>query len=936
MAGKAITGPVADAILRAVEPIIYTRRHLTHTILVLLTLFFGVQTMRLEPDAGWLKTVPLDHPYMQKFRQYYKDFGGANTVLVALIQDKSKGEIYNPQFMDALQHATDDVFFLPGADRARVMSIFTPNLLYVENVEGGLAGSTVIPHDYQPTPEVLQKVKSNVSKAQAIGRFVTNDQRGALIMTELMERVPAEQAPAAGDSGGGDAAAAPAAAGDGAAAPAAATDGAAAAPDYSQRITLATQDKVTAAIQEFREKVLRVKSDPTKLDYNKVGAYLEKLRAKYEKDGIRVSIIGFAKIVHDMTNAALQVAGFFMLTLVITGILLWIYCGSFKLGLIPLGSSIVAVIWEMGALRCFGFGMDPFAILVPFLILAVSVSHGVQYVNAWVDEVHHGKNSYDASLETFRRLAIAGTIALLTDVAGFATIYMIKIETIREMSINAVLGGLAIIVANKMLVPIWLTMIRLKNVDAFIERQNKKDAVLDKVWWWLSGVTQPKVATIILVCCGATLGWAMWGKQDLKIGDAIKGVPELRPDSRFNQDFNAITNNFQIAVDQLKVIAESKPNGCVDYQLMNQVDRFSWDMDNTPGVASTLSMLTLAKLAYQGLSEGRLNALVLPRNHFALAQATALVPTSSGMLNDDCDAIAVYMFTKDHKAETVARIVAEVKRFNEENRKDFFARTKDVDPAYCDAQYSTFQGLKKAQDDAIKFGESGETPNPAKLADAQARQKDLQGKYDGMTKDCPVNFALATGNVGVMAATNEVVEAQEGRVVLWVYVVILVLLWMCFRSWRGIVCIVLPLGLVSVMGYAVMAALNIGMKVATLPVLALAVGIGVDYGIYVYGVMAGGFAEGKSLRQAYFETLRGTGKAVIFTGITLAASVTTWLMSQLQFQIDMGLLLLFMFTANMLGAILVLPAIACFLHPERSPNMGAEPSTRIPQHSEHS
>jgi predicted RND superfamily exporter protein len=922
MAGKAITGPVADAILRAVEPIIYKRRHLTHIILVLLTLIFFVQTMRLEPDAGWLKTVPLDHPYMQKFRQYYKDFGGANTVLVALIQDKDKGEIYNPEFMDALQHATDDVFFLPGADRARVMSIFTPNLLYVENVEGGLSGSTVIPHDYQPTPEVLQKVKSNVAKAQAIGRFVTNDQRGALIMTELLEKVPAEQAADGAAATSGDAAAG------GDAAPAAP------AGPYDQKITLATQDKITAAVEHFREKVLRVKSDPTKLDYNKVGDYLEKLRAKYEKNGIRVSIIGFSMIVHDMTKAALQVAGFFMLTLVITGILLWLYCGSFKLGLIPLGSSIVAVIWEMGALRSFGYGMDPFAILVPFLILAVSVSHGVQYVNAWVDEVHQGKNSYDASLETFRRLAIAGTIALLTDVAGFATIYLIKIETIREMSINAVLGGLAIIVANKMLVPIWLTMIKLKNVDAFIERQNKKDAVMDKAWWWLSGVTQPKVATIILICCGAVLGWAMWGKQDLKIGDAIKGVPELRPDSRFNQDFNAITNNFQIAVDQLKVIAESKPNGCVDYQLMNQVDRFSWQMDNTPGVASTLSMLTLAKLAYQGLSEGRLNALVLPRNHYALAQATALVPTSSGMLNDDCDGIAVYMFTRDHKAETIARIVSEVKKFNEGNRKDFFARTKDVDPAYCDAQYTTFQNLKAAQADIIAYGESGETPDAGKLADAQARQKDLQAKYDGMPKDCPVNFALATGNVGVMAATNEVVEAQEGRVVLWVYVVIIGLLWLCFRSWRGILCIVLPLGLVSVMGYAVMAALNIGMKVATLPVLALAVGIGVDYGIYVYGVMAGGFAEGKPLRQAYFETLRGTGKAVIFTGITLAASVTTWLMSQLQFQIDMGLLLLFMFTANMLGAILVLPAIACFLHPERSPNKGAEPSARIPEHSD--
>lgn len=906
MAGKAITGPVADAILRAVEPVIYKHRHITHTILLLLTAIFFVQTMRLEPDAGWLKTVPLDHPYMQKFRQYYKDFGGANTVIVGLIQDKEKGEIYNPEFMNVLQHATDDVFFLPGADRARVTSIFTPNLLYVENVEGGLAGSTIIPHDYQPTPEVLEKVKSNVAKAQVIGRFVTNDQRGALIMTELLENVPADQvaaaAPAAAEGGEG-AAAAPAEA-------PAPTDP----NDLSAKISIAATDPVQAAVEKFRSDVLMVRSDPTKLDYNKVGEYLEKLRTKYEKDGIKVHIIGFAKIVHDMTRAATQVAGFFGLTLIITGVLLWIYCGSFKLGLIPLGSSVVAVIWEMGGLRSLGYGMDPFAILVPFLILAVSVSHGVQYVNAWVDEVHAGKSSYDASLETFRRLAIAGTIALMTDVAGFATIYLIKIQIIREMSINAVLGGLAIIIANKMFVPIWLTMVKLKDVDAFIARQEKKDKVLDKAWWWLSGVTKPGVATAILVVCGATLGWALWGKQDLKIGDAIKGVPELRPDSRFNQDFNAITGNFQIAVDQLKVIAENKPNGCVDYQLMSQVDRFMWRMDNTPGVASTLSTLTLAKLAYQGLSEGRLNALVLPRNRFALAQATALVPTSSGLLNDDCDALAIYMFTKDHKAETVATIVSEVKKFNEQNRADFFARTKDVDAAYCDKKYDTFQGIKAAEADALKFADGSPDANADKLAAAQARKTELQTAYDTMGKNCPMNFALATGNVGVMAATNEVVEAEEGRVVLWVYVAILILLWMCFRSWRGLLCITLPLGLVSIMGYAVMASLDIGMKVATLPVLALAVGIGVDYGIYVYGVMAGGLTEGKTLRQAYFETLRGTGKAVIFTGITLAASVATWLMSQLQFQIDMGYLLLFMFTANMFGAILVLPAIAVFLH----------------------
>lgn len=843
MAGAAISGPITDRILRLVEPIVYGRRHITHAILLALTALFLVQTARLEPDAGWLKSVPLNHPYMQKFREYYRDFGGANTVLFALIQED--GDIYNPAFMDTLQKATDDVFFTPGVDRARVMSLFTPNVNYVENVEGGLAGATVIPPDYQPTPEVLEKVRSNVAKAQVIGRLVTNDQRGAMIMAELLEIDP---------------------------------------------------------------------RSGEKLDYREVGSYLEQLRAKYEKDGITVHIIGFAKIVDDMTNASLEVAGFFGLTLVITGLLLWLYCGSFKLGLIPLGSSAVAVVWEMGLLRSVGYGLDPFAILVPFLILAVSVSHGVQYVNAWVDEVHAGRNSYDASLETFRRLAIAGTIALATDVAGFATIYLMEIRIIREMSINAVLGGLAIIVANKMLVPIWLTMIRIRNVDAFIEHQNRRDAVLDRAWWWLSGVTRIPVASAVLVACAVVAGWAFWAKEDLKIGDALKGVPELRPDSRFNRDFNAITDNFQIAVDIFKVIAETRPNGCIDHQLMDQVDRFAWQMENTTGVQSTLSLLTFAKLVYQGLSEGRLNALVLPRNQYAMAQATALVPTSTGLLNDDCDALAVYLFTQDHRAETISHIIDEVKKFNTENREDFFARNPDVSPEYCDKKYTAFQAYKKAN---ARVFELVETPGiDAETSRRASENRDrLLSEYEAMNQNCPVNFALATGNVGVMAATNEVVKDKESEIVLWVYAVILVLLWLSFRNWRAIACIVLPLALVSELGYGVMATLDIGMKVATLPVLALAVGIGVDYGVYVYGVMAGALDEGKPLRQAYFETLRGTGKAVIFTGATLGVSVTTWLMSELQFQIDMGKLLLFMFTANMLGAILVLPAIAAFLHP---------------------
>ena len=220
------------------------------------------------------------------------------------------------------------------------------------------------------------------------------------------------------------------------------------------------------------------------------------------------------------------------------------------------------------------------------------------------------------------------------------------------------------------------------------------------------------------------------------------------------------------------------------------------------------------------------------------------------MLNDDCDALALFIFIEDHKAGTLEHIVEEVKKF-----------------------------------EAANLGTE-------------------------------VTFRLASGNAGVMAATNEVVEAEEVRVVMWVYAVIITFIFLSFRTVSGVLCVVLPLSLVSFMAYAVMASLGIGMKVATLPVVALAAGIGVDYGIYIYSELSEGLRKGESLETAFYETLRRTGKAVIFTGIALGLSVCTWLWSELQFQADMGIMLVFMFTANMFGAIFVLPALAHFLSDE--------------------
>jgi len=254
-----------------------------------------------------------------------------------------------------------------------------------------------------------------------------------------------------------------------------------------------------------------------------------------------------------------------------------------------------------------------------------------------------------------------------------------------------------------------------------------------------------------------------------------------------------------------------------------------------------------------------------------MRQALGGIDTDTGLLNSDCSAIPILVFTSDHRAETIARVVARVKELREE------LPTEDV----------AFRLENKTLEDVASTDEP--------VTEAKLR------------------FQLATGNVGVMAATNEDIAASEKPMLALVYASIILLCLIIFRSPLGTISIVLPLVVVSTLTEALMAMYGIGLKVNTLPVVALSVGIGVDYGIYIYQKLDTLLKEGYPLGEAYHRTLRLTGRAVIFTGFTLAAGVGTWMFSALQFQADLGALLVFSFLANMVGAIVMLPALVRWL-----------------------
>ena len=784
--------PSAPWVLR-LERLVFENRRAVLVIFLLLTAFMTWSASRLRIDAGFTKLLPAKHPYMQTYLQHVQEFGGANRVLVALVA--KDGNMFTPEFFTALKEATDEVFFLPGVDRGRVSSLFTPNVRYTEVVEDGIAAGNVIPDDFSTSPEGLEAVRRNILKAGIVGRLVANDFSGAIISAELLEVDP---------STGG------------------------------------------------------------KLDVLEVSQLLEeKVRQRFDAayvpgSPVTVHILGFTKVIGDIADGARRVILFFVAAFLLITILVALYSQLLRLALIVVTCSLIAVIWQLGIIPLLGYGMDPMSILVPFLVFAIAVSHAVQMVSAARSEVFIGVDSLTASRIAFRRLLAPGSTALTTDVIGFLTLLVIQIRVIQEIAVAASLGVAMILLTNLVLLPVVLSYVRYPG--NYHDRLQRRVNHMAPLWRFLAQAAAPRPAAVIVACAAVLFAYGWWKGNDVAIGDLHRGVPELRSDSRYNRDTAMVTSKFSIGVDILTVIAETKPEGCVDFGVMTAIDEFSWRMANVEGVQSTIDLAGVARTINAGWNEGSPKWRVLARNPSVLTQSVTYVPTSTGLLNSDCSVIPIMVFSADHKAETLARIVAEAKR--------------------------------------IEAGPG----------------------HPGVT------FRLATGNAGVMAATNEAVAAAQFPMLVWVFGAVAALCLLTYRSVAATLCILLPLGLASLLAYALMSWLEIGLKVGTLPVVALGVGIGVDYGIYVYSRFAALRRPGRSLREAYEDALAITGNGVLFTGLTLGLAVATWLLSPLKFQADMGILLVSLFVMNMIGAIVLLPALAHFLVGEPKPEVKPAPN----------
>ena len=771
--------------IAALEELLFRHRGFVLALLALFTLVSAGFCTRLELDTAVETHLPAEHEYIRTFLDYQEALLGTDRVLVVL--RARQGDIWNVASLRKLKQVTDTLAALPGIDRRTVMSLWTPNVTYMELTEEGLHTEDIVGAEFNAqnlTQEEVQRIRNRVLRGGLNGRLVSSDHTAALVV---------------GSSS--------------------ATD-----PETGE-----------------------------KLDRLDLAARLEtELRHKLSDDAYEIHLIGVPTMIGDIASGVKNALLFlFPLGLLIFALLFYFWTRSWRLTVLPLACSLVSLIWQFGFVGLLGYGLDPLTFVIPFVVFLLGAAHGIPQVQVIAERVAAGDDAMATARETFRRLFLPGSLALIATAVAFLVMALIPVHTVRALGVAAAFGIALKIISNLVLLPI---LVSYGGIDAGVANGAARVRELGaRIAGAFDVFARRGPALTTLVVCIALVAVSVWQVRSRHFGDEHPGANELRPDARYNRDGNLFTSRFLHRMDLLSLIVEVPKDSCIDYEVIEYVDRLTWHMQNVSGVDSVMSATPVARYLTAMWNEGNPKWTGIPRNRYALMQAMSSIPAALEVFNADCSVLTVQVFTDDHADQTVRRVTAAARAFRDQNPSD------------------------------------------------------------------RIRLRLASGGIAVQAATNDVLEAAERPMVLWTCAAAFLLALLGWRSWRAALACCAPLVLGTLLGYAFMTWLGIGVMTSTLPVLVLGIGIGSTFAFYLCDRLHQELAQGADLPDAWRRTLRQTGGAVICMALTLALGCAVWWLSAITGQAETGRLLAFLLPLHGLLALTVLPAVAVMLG-VRSPN----------------
>jgi predicted RND superfamily exporter protein len=605
---------------------------------------------------------------------------------------------------------------------------------------------------------------------------------------------------------------------------------------------------------DLRSTLITVDFFDQEIDYGNVFDQIEALVAPERTEGIRIAVAGDPVLFGWIRHFLGETLMILLATIALLAALLLLVMRTWYGTLLPLLSGLISALWSLAAARWLGMHLDPLAIVVAFLITGRAISNSVQMISRFDAECRlHGGDQQRAAQEAFIHLFKPSMLSVIADAGCVLAVMLTPIPLLKAIAIIGSIWLTTLIVSVIITIPLLLSVIL--GADRPLHRLNL-DGVLDRILSACGRATTSQHSWIIVAAFLVAFGLSAWHATDLTIGDANPGSPILWQDSVYNQDAAAINSTFAGADRMFLVTDAGEPDAIKRPEVLADMAMLQRYMEAQPEVGGSLSFSDVLPVIRKGLYEGNPRYEQLGRDAIENGELTYMVEAGSDPGDMD--------------------------RF--------------MDPEGRYGSITLF--FRDHQGDTIR------------TAVHRLKNYLAEGNFES------AQVLLAGGVVGMVAAVNEVILAGQIEAIAVGLLIVILCSAVAYGALRSGLFFMVPVLLSNTMTFSFMTWKGIGMSINTLPVVALGIGLGVDYAFYVVdGVSEELKRNGGNLGAAVRHSLMGAGRGVLITGVTLIGSAFIWMFSSLRLQAEMGILIAVWLTISVVSALLLMPALIMLLKP---------------------
>jgi predicted RND superfamily exporter protein len=604
------------------------------------------------------------------------------------------------------------------------------------------------------------------------------------------------------------------------------------------------------------------------LDYDVVFKAVQELKDKYSDSNHEIYIVGQPVLtgwVYKLQDQTYQIFGITLSALIIA---LALYMRNVAGTLTPIICSSVAAVWGFGLVGWISAPIEPLLMIVPLLLVARSFSHCVQFSERYYEIFAHLKDKRKSAEVAMGVMMAPSILGVITDALGIVFIALAPIPAMERFALFCGFWAICIIPTGVFLISIVLSYLPTPgnieeltsdNEGGFFQRAQLSALRI------IASLTHGKRAYATTAVTVVLSVAAIFVAMQIKVGNPVEGSGLLWKDSEFNVATRAINSNFP-GVNTLEIILEAK-----NRDVNNRVAR-------TPGVVESA-------LRIQSIMED--DEILAPRA--TLSFADYMMEANRLFSGGDPRWLPLDPTPKAIRAAGTA-VAFGTNPVNFSHITDYEFQNSTISLWYPDNKQETIDHA---------------------LASA-TRAVDIVGR------DHPeFTIRMGSGTIALQEAMNSVVSRYHWLILGLLNIAVFFVVAFAYKSFVASILVLIPVNISNFMLSATMHILGIGLDINSVMVAVLGVGVGIDYGIYLMSRICEEYNDDVGWASAITKSLTTTGKAIMFTASIMLIGILPWyLLSDLKFMADMGLLLVAIMLINMILSLVVLPLIIWLIKPK--------------------